>query len=100
MQNTFKRFGINSEMFLIFSSHSGITHSSLGIRPTLSLLLKTSFVPDVLPSHINFDGFGTVFYKSLRFFRLNSTLLNLISGKMLEIPNTVDVRKSLSFKSD
>ena len=55
---------------------------------------------DVLPSHIDFDGFGTVFYKSLRFFILNSTLLIVISGKMLEIPNTLDVRKSLSFKSD
>ena len=55
---------------------------------------------DGLPSHIDFDGFGTVFYKSLRFFRLNSTLLIVISGKMLEIPNTLDVRKSLSFKSD
>ena len=29
-----------------------------------------------------------------------SILLILISGKMLEIPNTLDVRKSLSFKSD
>ena len=57
-------------------------------------------ITDVLPSHIDFDGFGTVFYKSLRFFRLNSTLLIVISGKMLEIRNTLDVRKSLSFKSD
>ena len=78
------------------------------VRPySVRLLRHTSaFHPinsskaDVLPSHIDFDGFGTVFYKSLRFFRLNSTLLILISGKMLEIPNTLDVGKSLSFKSD
>ena len=55
---------------------------------------------DGSPGLIDLYGFGTVFCKSLRFFWLNSSLLNLIPGKMLEIPNTLDVGKSLSFKSN
>ena len=58
------------------------------------------FETDGSPSLIDLYGFITVFYKSLRFFWLNSSLLILISGKMLEIPNTLDVGFYLSLKSD